>query len=187
MGKESAESLARRRQLKKEIWLAHKDDDFPHSIMKRCKDCGKMKPCLWTHSFTCTGKPEYYAACEECRKIRRDTKKQNWMITRLDYRKARAWHSKCLLIDKMGGKCAHCGETDKVVLTFHHKDPSEKVCNISKLLNNGASINNKKLQEETKKCIVLCLNCHMKLDWQSRRIASENFFKTIKQNELKWS
>ena len=55
--------------------------------------------------------------------------------------------------------CAVCGENDPAALDFHHavRDPSNKKLHI--LLRNGAYDS---AYEETKKCIVLCANCHRK-------------------------
>lgn len=64
------------------------------------------------------------------------------------------------LIKKLrGGKCEHC-EYDKYLgaLDFHHRDPSKK----------DFTIGDKKYKlkdciEETKKCILICSNCHREL------------------------
>lgn len=42
-------------------------------------------------------------------------------------------------------------------LLFHHVDPSCKERNVSSLINRGKI---KKTEEELKKCVVLCFNCH---------------------------
>ena len=139
------------------------------------------------HSFTCTGKPEYYSTCIECRA------KKNRIINRrnkerkLEYRKARAYHYKLELIRILGGKCAECGETDPVVLTFHHVNPKDKKINISVILNRGASMNRKDVIEEVRKCQLLCMNCHMRKEWESSRKCAEKYFKNnIKFKTMKW-
>lgn len=50
--------------------------------------------------------------------------------------------------------CADCGETDPVVLVFHHRDPT------TKKFTAGKSI--PKLMAEIAKCDVVCANCHMR-------------------------
>lgn len=61
--------------------------------------------------------------------------------------------------EKRGGKCVRCGY-DKCIkaLEFHHLDPSKKDFTISndhfKLID---AIN------ESKKCILICSNCHKEL------------------------
>jgi len=58
-----------------------------------------------------------------------------------------------------GGKCEKCGYNKCITaLEFHHLDPSEKDFTISN--------DHFKLQEaidESKKCILLCANCHREL------------------------
>ena len=53
--------------------------------------------------------------------------------------------------------CTKCGFSHPAALDFHHEDPSKKEANINRLLSNGQF---KKLEEELKKCVVLCANCH---------------------------
>jgi hypothetical protein len=53
--------------------------------------------------------------------------------------------------------CTKCGFNHPAALDFHHEDPDKKEANIHRLLSNGQF---KKLEEEIKKCIVLCANCH---------------------------
>jgi len=55
--------------------------------------------------------------------------------------------------------CEHCGESDPLVLTFHHVRGIKKN-NVSQMVNQGYSI--KAIQEEIAKCIILCGNCHMR-------------------------
>lgn len=61
--------------------------------------------------------------------------------------------------EKRGGKCQRCGYDITVkALDFHHLDPNEKDFTIS----NG----NFKLAEaieESKKCVLICSNCHREL------------------------
>ena len=55
-------------------------------------------------------------------------------------------------------KCAKCGDSRSYVLDFHHVDPKEKVERISRML--AQNVNQEKLEEELKKCVCLCSNCH---------------------------
>lgn len=61
-----------------------------------------------------------------------------------------------LLKKKKGGKCSRCGY-DKCLkaLEFHHIDPSKKDFTIS-----NDHFRLKDAIEESKKCILLCSNCH---------------------------
>lgn len=55
--------------------------------------------------------------------------------------------------------CVDCGESDIRTLEFHHRDPNEKIENISSMIR---SYSLAVLKEEINKCDVLCANCHRK-------------------------
>jgi hypothetical protein len=52
--------------------------------------------------------------------------------------------------------CSNCEENESVALDFHHV--GEKTDILSVMVHDGFSW--EKIQEEIKKCIVLCSNCH---------------------------
>ncbi len=56
--------------------------------------------------------------------------------------------------------CNKCGENHPATIEFHHKDPKDKDIELSKVANNGWSI--ERIQKEIAKCEVLCSNCHRK-------------------------
>lgn len=60
--------------------------------------------------------------------------------------------------------CVKCGESDVIVLEFHHREPSQKEYNISQMKQFGFGI--KKVQTEIEKCDVLCANCHKRITAQ---------------------
>ncbi len=51
--------------------------------------------------------------------------------------------------------CKECGESRPEVLTFHHRDPADKVMGVS-----GWSGSLARLKAEIAKCVILCHNCH---------------------------
>lgn len=57
-----------------------------------------------------------------------------------------------------GGKCIICGY-DKCMsaLEFHHLHPDEKDASVTKLI---GAFGFKRAYEESKKCVLLCSNCH---------------------------
>ena len=65
--------------------------------------------------------------------------------------------------------CAKCNFSHPAVLDFHHTDPSQKEGNVHRLAANGQY---KKALEETKKCVVLCANCHRVHHYEENKIQS---------------
>lgn len=56
--------------------------------------------------------------------------------------------------------CIDCGETDRVVLQFDHRDGVKKKGNLSDMVNKALSIQT--LTDEIAKCDVRCANCHQR-------------------------
>lgn len=67
---------------------------------------------------------------------------------------------KQFLLNKIGGKCLDCEETDYDLLEFHHTDPTKKDFTIAQGRIRISQITNYLL--EIQKCIPLCNNCHKK-------------------------
>ena len=65
-------------------------------------------------------------------------------------------------------KCAHCGETDPVVLDFHHKDAKNKSFKLTGSICYSRS--REAILAEVAKCIVLCANCHRKEEHRLREM-----------------
>lgn len=70
-----------------------------------------------------------------------------------------------------------CGESDPVVLDFHHLDQTTKEKEISTMIRNCNSW--VKIQEEISKCQTLCCNCHRRetakqLGWKDYSTPAEN-------------
>jgi len=60
--------------------------------------------------------------------------------------------------------CERCGESDPVVLEFHHLHSKDMA--ISKLV--ASTTNIKRLEKELKKTQVLCSNCHRRITVKER-------------------
>lgn len=58
--------------------------------------------------------------------------------------------------------CLHCRNDEPSVLDFHHIDPETKLYNVSEMVGRGMSI--ELIFDEIAKCIVLCSNCHRKVE-----------------------
>lgn len=68
------------------------------------------------------------------------------------------------LIELKGGKCEICGyDKCEDALHFHHKDPTTKKFNLSEHSN---SLTWENYLEESKKCQLLCANCHAEIHYQ---------------------
>lgn len=64
----------------------------------------------------------------------------------------------------MGGKCQICGyDKSNSALELHHINPDEKEFTFDK----GQNISWEKLQEELKKCILVCANCHREIHYEN--------------------
>jgi hypothetical protein len=57
-------------------------------------------------------------------------------------------------------ECQVCGEDHPATIQFHHRDPSEKEVDISRVAQNWGW---ERLMKEVAKCDILCANCHAKL------------------------
>lgn len=89
---------------------------------------------------------------------------------------------KIALVEAYGHKCACCGTVDDPCLyDFHHIDPKSKEFGI------GSASTTRSRQayvEEAKKCIMLCANCHRKIE--NNLISLEDCDLTLMVNETKY-
>ena len=74
---------------------------------------------------------------------------------------------------KLGNPCTSCGETNPIVLEFHHLDPKTKRNDVSNMATHGYSVES--IEKEIEKCIILCANCHRKKtakqqNWHSHKL-----------------
>ena len=54
--------------------------------------------------------------------------------------------------------CADCGQQHLATLHFHHLNSEDKLFNIGHASDKGFSLD--KIDNEIKKCVILCANCH---------------------------
>ena len=67
--------------------------------------------------------------------------------------------NKEILVESKGGCCERCGYNKCIAaLEFHHLDPDEKSFNLT-----GSTRGIEKQLEESKKCILVCSNCHREI------------------------
>ena len=69
-------------------------------------------------------------------------------------------------VDQFKDKCIRCGNTDKRVLDFHHRDKDSKEQDVATLRVAGYSQD--RILKEIQKCDVLCANCHRIVEWEER-------------------
>lgn len=74
---------------------------------------------------------------------------------------ARARTRKLKIIERMGGKCAHCGwNAWPEGLSLHHLNPAHKDPKYAQLVRTATW---DKVETELQKCVMLCLCCHIGL------------------------
>jgi hypothetical protein len=74
--------------------------------------------------------------------------------------KLRRERNKSFVHEKMT-PCIVCGESDPIVIDFHHLDETKKENGISQMMQSNYSL--QKIQEELNKCVCLCSNCHRRV------------------------
>ena len=114
---------------------------------KYCKGCGSKIPRHIPESAKKTKQNRKY--CYNCSPI----KEQNHP------HKSERRKRKEALVKMLGGRCSKCGYNKNIrALSFHHKNPKDKLFDIS---NNGNLMGEWEIViQEAKKCKLLCLNCH---------------------------
>lgn len=116
--------------------------------------------------------------CKECGNTYTTGKSGNLTCSPCINKKYRERNKHYIEEIKRNTPCSVCGETDPVVLQFHHVDPTSKWrsggkkkgtpserTGVSGLM--GSAVSLKRIQEEIDKCIVLCANCHLRQHAQS--------------------
>lgn len=94
--------------------------------------------------------------------MKKKRKTQSYEIVRRRRAKKREWFDSILSTLE----CIKCGEDHPGCIDFHHRDPSTKIDEISKMWRNLRS--NEVILAEIAKCDVLCSNCHRKLHYYER-------------------
>jgi hypothetical protein len=78
---------------------------------------------------------------------------------------------KQILVEEAGGACRLCGYDGYIgALEFHHLDPSAKAFGLAA---RGKTAAIELLRAETRKCVLLCSNCHAEVEGGVRALPSE--------------
>lgn len=119
---------------------------------KICSKCGKDLPLTDYYS---RGKGKLRAECKTCHK--------NYVKSKYNERKE--------AVNEIKGTegCVKCGEKRSYALDFHHKDPSKKDANISRITSNNNKMES--IYSEIEKCVVLCSNCHREFHYLENKKA----------------
>lgn len=126
---------------------------------KYCNECNSKKE-LNEENFhkRKDSKDKFDHLCKICRK------KRNLNNYYKSHEKWRNTHTKTRLLKKQKIQeikenslgCLKCGEKKHYLLDFHHLDPKTKKFQLSQGETKGWNI----IEEEIKKCILICSNCH---------------------------
>lgn len=126
-------------------------------MTKICCTCKEDKP-LDQYAFRDKKRGIRSSKCKKCHK---EYVHEHYLKNKDDYiarRKRDRWKERpravALMNELKSSGCILCHENRTPCLDFHHINPEEKKYNISEL------VSLKKIKEESKKCIILCRNCH---------------------------
>lgn len=139
------------------------------NIERICTKCKQTKS-LDCFAWRCKKQQKKQRICKECVKknssIWYQTNKQACVVNTRK-RTMQYVERNVSYIRELNLQCEKCGENHPAVLEFHHIDPNEKEREVSLLVHRGCNI--QKIQEEIKKCKVLCANCHKKEHWNIKQ------------------
>lgn len=124
-----------------------KNPDHPGWHHNQCKDCAKKHKAEWYRKNN--EKRLSYA-----KKYYEDNREEIIESSR----QKRFRHELFVWEYLTAHPCQHCGESNPLVLEFHHIDRDSKAGNISQMAFQRIPTNH--LQSEIDKCEVLCANCH---------------------------
>jgi len=151
---------------------------------RTCKKCLTDKPLTAEHfrPFEKNGKEYFRHQCHECASKRgKELYKQNYERIRnqqTEHYKAQVLSRRAQQREKARGRrewfyrtvvfnesCKHCGESDPIVLEFHHRHAEEKSHSVSGMIESHSK---EKILAEVAKCDVLCANCHRRVTAKER-------------------
>jgi hypothetical protein len=107
---------------------------------------------------------ELELSCDRHGPTRHVRRADGFRCARCEARRVVAWRRKVkrILVEEAGGACLLCGYADcPAALQFHHVDPSQKSFALSR---QGVTRSLARAREEAAKCVLLCANCHAKVE-----------------------
>ena len=134
---------------------------------KECKRCKHVKPIndFPLNSPDIKGRRYYMSKCKKCMSASVKPYVQKYMKGNPEkvkiYQKNTNLKRTKLLAELRSEGCLKCEEKRHYMIDFHHLEPSKKDISIS-----DASIS--KIKSESKKCILLCRNCHAEFHYMEK-------------------
>lgn len=159
----NSEATRIKRNTKRRAWAEKmKGVDFPKTIARTCKGCGGEKEVRWNSTFDIHGNPEYKSRCDDCQNAKGRTYRAGKRQRFAELVRHRRQALKEKMVEMLGGACFKCGyDRSTQALSFHHRDRDTKEMDISQVLNRWSL---ERIVAEVKKCIPLCMNCHMEAE-----------------------
>lgn len=114
---------------------------------KQCSKCSEWKPLTEFHS---NGKGGKQPKCAKCKNE-----------TNAKWNAGRNTETRRIIAEARLVGCLICGESDPVVLDFHHRGNVKKEGNVMNMAGRRISID--RVVAEIEKCVVLCANCHRRV------------------------
>ena len=137
---------------------------------KICSKCKIEKP-VSEFRFRNKTKGQYHSHCKECEKQRDKIHYRESQDRRIAVRETANFQKNrnLNLVDtaKLCG-CKKCGEMRTYVLDFHHRNPGEKEDTINHMIKSSSA---ERIEEEIKKCDILCANCHREFHFLNNAIS----------------
>jgi len=129
---------------------------------KRCTICKTLKP-ISAFSFKSKKRNLLASECKSCHSnLSKKRYKKNPSLDKARIEEKRAAVKEWFYDQKKSLKCIKCGEDFPPALHFHHTDPETKVKGVTRLVSDAAP--KEKILAEMAKCVVLCANCHVKVE-----------------------
>lgn len=108
------------------------------------------------------GKARHYIIKIDLENMVKKIREQKRQSSQRRRRELRIW----LQNIKTSQGCIKCGEKHPACLSFHHLNPSDKKLHFGKQYSYARS----RYEEELRKCVIMCENCHRKLHWENIEI-----------------
>ena len=122
----------------------------------KCTKC-KIDKELNADNFKPRKGGRFHGSCRDC--MRDANNKWDKKTNSARRKTANNWRKN--LIDSHKKPCLICGESDLVVIEFHHVDERKDVGGT--LVSQALRQSKKKFLEEVEKCVCLCANCHRRV------------------------